>query len=413
MRTKRATPAPQQPYGYGNQSQSTTTYPGQYQGHQSYQSTGQPPYTGAQQPFNPGQQHQQSPGYQPYNAQQPYPGQQPYNPQGGSSYSSSSQALQQPQQPQQPQQHQWSQSGFLQQPGPIASTPGNLPYVQSPPTALTPSAAPGNPYVQQPPAAPAPHCPAPPRWIAHWSENDRQWYYVETTGRSAWQVPSDLAPLPGMPAYPGSLSMNRGHESQSLGHAGYADQARPSLQDAGKKSSSHTMLAAAGGLAAGGVADKRKAKKRHGSTPADFADFSEYPNMDVGLECNVCDQTISGPYAHCKTCDGGDWDVCRDCIAQGATCEGNGKHRLVKVYPKYYCDICDQKIQGDFYHCAWCNNGDWDTCRRCLDKGYTCRAPDRGMKHDLVALYIPMVKLGNSGKRNDGSSSSSSSSDSD
>ncbi|KAJ3541603.1 hypothetical protein NM208_g4528 [Fusarium decemcellulare] len=231
-----------------------------------------------------------------------------------------------------------------------------------------------------------------------------------------------------MPAYSGSLGgMNRGHEGQSQGHlsqptyANQGDQSRPGMPDGGKKSSSNTILAAAGGFAAGGVAgyfikdriDKRKAKKRHGCIPADFADFSEYPDMDVGLVCNVCDQTISGPYAHCKKCDGGDWDVCRDCIAQGETCNGNGKHNLVKVYPKYYCDICDQMIRGDFYHCAWCNNGDWDTCQRCLDKGYTCKAPDSGTQHDLVSLYIPNVKLGKgSGKRND-SSSSSSSSDSD
>jgi hypothetical protein len=146
--------------------------------------------------------------------------------------------------------------------------------------------------------------------------------------------------------------------------------------------------------------------------PADFADFAEYPNMDVGLECNVCDQRINGPYAHCKKCDGGDWDVCRDCIAQGETCEGNGKHNMVKVYPKYQCDICDQTIRGDFYHCARCNDGDWDTCQRCLEKGYTCKAADHNKKHDLVALYIPNVKLGNkSGRRYNSSSDSSSDSD--
>ncbi|RSL83122.1 hypothetical protein CEP52_016793 [Fusarium oligoseptatum] len=186
-----------------------------------------------------------------------------------------------------------------------------------------------------------------------------------------------------------------------------------------KKSSSNAILAAAGGFAAGGVAgffvkdriDKHKAKKRHGCVPEDFADFAEYPDMKVDLVCNVCNQDISGPYAHCKKCEGGDWDVCRDCIAQGETCEGNGKHNLVKVYPKYTCDICDQMIRGDFYHCAWCNDGDWDTCQKCIDKGYTCKAPDNNTKHDLVALYIPNLKFGKGGKRKDNSSDSETDSD--
>lgn len=59
-----------------------------------------------------------------------------------------------------------------------------------------------------------------------------------------WQSPSD--PLPGMPAYPGSLNMNRGHEGQPV-------QTRPGLEE-NKKSSSNMILAAAGGFAAGGVA---------------------------------------------------------------------------------------------------------------------------------------------------------------
>ncbi|KAL9570486.1 hypothetical protein ACKAV7_005374 [Fusarium commune] len=176
-----------------------------------------------------------------------------------------------------------------------------------------------------------------------------------------------------MPAYPGSLnSVNWGHEGQSQTHlvqriyAKPADEARQNLPKESRKPSSQTLLAAAGGFAAGGVAgylikdrigkpiyllplqwsnvapvDGRKAKKRHGRNAEDFADFSQYPNMEVNLDCNICDQAISGPYAHCKECDGGDYDICRDCLAQDQTCDGNGKHNLVKVYPKYFCDICD------------------------------------------------------------------------
>lgn len=75
-----------------------------------------------------------------------------------------------------------------------------------------------------------------------------------------WQSPSDLPPLDSMPAYPGSLhAADRGHEGQNLTHPPqpqYAnpEDSRPSLQNEGKKSSSQTMFAAAGGFTAGGVA---------------------------------------------------------------------------------------------------------------------------------------------------------------
>ncbi|KAI8714978.1 WW domain-containing protein [Fusarium sp. LHS14.1] len=351
-----------------------------YQNNQGYHNNKQDygGYQNSNQPYPVQSSNGQQGGYQPYNGQQSYAGQQSYH-QGGSDYNPS-QALQ-PQQQHRP----TSSQGFSL---PVSSAnygQGAQPLTNGPP------------------------CPTPPRWIAYWSENDRQWCYAETTGRSMWQAPSD--PLPGMPSYPGSLSMNRGHEGQMQ-----PSQTRPSLKE--EKSSSNMILAAAGGFAAGGVAgyfvkdriDKHKAKKRHGCVPADFADFAEYPDMKVDLECNVCNQDISGPYAHCKKCAGGDWDVCRDCIAQGETCDGNGEHNLVKVYPKYSCDICDQMIRGDFYHCAWCNDGDWDTCQRCIDKGYTCKAPDN-TKHDLVALYIPNLKFGKGGRKKENSSDSETDSD--
>lgn len=138
--------------------------------------------------------------------------------------------------------------------------------------------------------------------------------------------------------------------------------------------------------------------------PSDFADFSEYPDMMVNLDCNICDQQISGPYAHCNKCDGGDYDLCRNCLAQGAICDGKGKHRMVKVYPKYTCDYCDQVIKGDFYHCAICDEGDWDVCQACLDRGLTCKA-DGG--HNLAKLYIPIPALKNH-YGNDADSTSSS-----
>ncbi|KAM0231236.1 hypothetical protein ACHAPO_008614 [Fusarium lateritium] len=388
------------------------SYQNQYQGQQTYQGNAPSPYSPPQQPYNPGQT-QQNPGFQaytgpPYNGHssfsgqsyqpppQQYPGHQSHSPQPPP-YNSS------PQIQQQPQQQPWS-------PPPPQSmvSPPSVHQVQSPPAAV-------NPYGAPPPSAPP--CPTPPRWIPHWSEKDRQWYYVETSGRTSWQAPSELS-LDGMPAFPGSLNVISRAPGQGLTHPPqpqYANpqDSRPTLPEGGSKRSS--FLAAAGGFTAGGVAgyfvkdriDKRKAKKRHGRDTEDFADFVEYPAWEVGLECNVCDQAISGPYAHCKKCDHGDYDICRDCLAQGQTCDGKGKHNLVKVYPKYYCDICNVLIKGEFYYCAKCNDGDWDTCKGCFDKGYTCKAAECGGHHDMSKLFIPEVKFKKSGKVDTSSSSDS------
>ncbi|KAI1069040.1 hypothetical protein LB507_006268 [Fusarium sp. FIESC RH6] len=391
-----------------------------YQGQQSYQGNAPSPspYGAPQQSYSPGQS-QQNPGFQaytgpPYNGHSSFSGQQPgYQPPQQQSY--------QPPPQQQPQQQSYSgHQSYSPQPPPYNPSSQTSQQPQHQPWSPPPASMTSPPSVQPPAAATpygappsiAPPCPTPPRWIAHWSEKDQQWYYVETSGRSTWQAPSDLPPLTAMPAFPGSLhTANRGPQQPQYANP---QDSRPSLPEGGKKSSS--LLAAAGGFTAGGVAgffvkdriDKRKAKKRHGKGTEDFADFVEYPAWDVGLDCNVCDQAISGPYAHCKKCDGGDYDICRDCLAQGQTCDGKGKHSLVKVYPKYYCDICNVLIKGEFYYCAICNDGDWDTCKRCFDKGYTCKAAECGGRHDMSNLYIPDVKFKKSGKVDTSSSSSDS-----
>ncbi|KAG4272704.1 hypothetical protein FPRO04_10446 [Fusarium proliferatum] len=381
-----------------HQSYSNNPYQNQQQGY------GQPPYPG---------QDQQSSGYQSYNgqSQQSYPGQPHSGPQ-----THSPQPQPPPynnyQSPQQPQHQQWPSS-----PAPPSQ------YVQSPPATHAPYGAPAVPNnyaIQSTPTivGPGHPCPAPPRWVPYWSEQSQQWCYVETSGRSSWQAPSDLPPIPGMPAFPGSLSTHsRGHDGEMVhpGQPQYANpqDSRPSLP--GKEKKSSTFLAAAGGFAAGGAAgyfvkeriDKRKAKK-HGRTAEDFSDFAHFPAWEVNLECNICDQVISGPYAHCKKCDSGDYDICRDCLAQGEVCKGKGKHNLVKVYPKYYCDVCNLLIKGGFYYCNICNNGDWDTCQKCFDAGNTCRGMERGETHNLTHLYMPEPKFGKGSGKYDSSSSSDS-----
>ncbi|RKL16210.1 hypothetical protein BFJ68_g5461 [Fusarium oxysporum] len=393
-------PAPQ------STEQSYQSYNNQYQNQQ--QGHGQPPYPG---------QNQQNSGYQSYHgqSQQSYPDQHYAQHQ---TQSPQPPAYNTYQPPHQPQHQQW----------PSSPTPPGQP-VQSFASAHAPygaPAAPNNHSIQSHPTIVAPGtaghghpCPTPPRWVPYWSEQSQQWYYVETSGRSSWQAPSGLPPLQGMPAFPGSLnSNNRSHGGQMIhpGQPQYANpqDSRPSLPEKEKKSSS--FLAAAGGFAAGGAAgyfvkeriDKRKAKK-HGRTAEDFSDFAHFPAWEVDLECNICDQVISGPYAHCKKCDGGDYDICRDCLAQGEVCKGKGKHNLVKVYPKYYCDVCNLLIKGGFYYCGICNNGDWDTCQKCFDAGNTCRGMERGETHNLTHLYMPEPKF----KKGTGKCDSSNSSDSD
>lgn len=107
--------------------------------------------------------------------------------------------------------------------------------------------------------------------------------------------------------------------------------------------------------------------------------------MMVNHDCNICDQVISWPYAHCSKCD------------------GKGKRCIVKVYPKYTRDCCDQLIKGDFYHCAAYNGGDWDVCQESLGRGLTRKA-DRD--HNLAKLHVPVPWLKNSGGDADSTSRS-------
>ncbi|KAF4422157.1 Kinesin light chain [Fusarium acutatum] len=387
----------------------------------SYQSYNNNPYQSQQQEYGQPpypEQNQRSSVYQSHSGQpqQSYPGQQ-YSGHRTHSPQPQPQPYNTYQPPQQPQHQQWPTS-----PAPPSQS------LQSAPAARGLYGAPAPPknhLIQSPPTIVGPGtadhghpCPTPPRWVPYWSDQSQQWFYVETSGRSSWQAPSELPPLLGMPAFPGSLNTHsRGHDGQMThpGQPQYANpqDSRPSLPEKDKKSS--TFLAAAGGFAAGGAAgyfvkeriDKRKAKK-HGRTVDDFSDFAHFPAWEVDLECNICDQVISGPYAHCKKCDGGDYDICRDCLAQGEVCKGKGKQNLVKVYPKYYCDVCNLLIKGGFYYCSICNDGDWDTCQKCFDAGNTCRGRERGETHNLTHLYMPEPKFGKGSGKYDSSSSSDS-----
>ena len=45
--------------------------------------------------------------------------------------------------------------------------------------------------------------------------------------------------------------------------------------------------------------------------------------------CNSCEQTTPDVHYHCSTCDDGDFDLCQDCVDKGITCYGSD-HWLIK-----------------------------------------------------------------------------------
>ncbi|KAK4121410.1 hypothetical protein N657DRAFT_128434 [Parathielavia appendiculata] len=49
--------------------------------------------------------------------------------------------------------------------------------------------------------------------------------------------------------------------------------------------------------------------------------------------CNSCDRTIPDAHYHCSTCDDGDFDLCQDCVDRGVTCKGPS-HWLIKRFVK-------------------------------------------------------------------------------
>jgi next-to-BRCA1 protein 1 len=60
-----------------------------------------------------------------------------------------------------------------------------------------------------------------------------------------------------------------------------------------------------------------------------------YPAMraNYAVCCNSCDRTIPNAHYHCSTCDDGDFDLCQDCVDRGITCKGTN-HWLIKRFVK-------------------------------------------------------------------------------
>lgn len=49
----------------------------------------------------------------------------------------------------------------------------------------------------------------------------------------------------------------------------------------------------------------------------------------------------------------------------------------------HWCDACNLRISGDRYHCTQCQDGNWDACQECWDKGERCSG--RG-KHKITCF---------------------------
>lgn len=49
------------------------------------------------------------------------------------------------------------------------------------------------------------------------------------------------------------------------------------------------------------------------------------------IDCNNCGQSIPNEHYHCSICDGGDYDLCQDCVNRGALCPAEG-HWLIKRF---------------------------------------------------------------------------------
>ncbi|KAL7623024.1 hypothetical protein AAE478_006703 [Parahypoxylon ruwenzoriense] len=53
------------------------------------------------------------------------------------------------------------------------------------------------------------------------------------------------------------------------------------------------------------------------------------PRRPFTVCCNSCDRAVPDSHFHCSACDDGDFDLCQDCVNRGITCYGDG-HWLIK-----------------------------------------------------------------------------------
>lgn len=66
--------------------------------------------------------------------------------------------------------------------------------------------------------------------------------------------------------------------------------------------------------------------RRHSIPPPPPVQLS---GSSYSVYCNACDAPIADEHYHCGICDGGDFDLCLDCVGSGQVCDGDG-HWLIK-----------------------------------------------------------------------------------
>ncbi|KAI8630004.1 hypothetical protein F5Y19DRAFT_474950 [Xylariaceae sp. FL1651] len=71
------------------------------------------------------------------------------------------------------------------------------------------------------------------------------------------------------------------------------------------------------------VEQKEEAQK------AEVACLPECLKRPFTVCCNSCDQAVPDAHFHCSICDDGDFDLCQDCVNRGISCYGDG-HWLIK-----------------------------------------------------------------------------------
>ncbi len=57
--------------------------------------------------------------------------------------------------------------------------------------------------------------------------------------------------------------------------------------------------------------------------------FRDYPSGAFCIDCNNCGKSIPNEHYHCSICDNGDFDLCQGCVDRGVSCDGE-EHWLIK-----------------------------------------------------------------------------------
>jgi hypothetical protein len=107
--------------------------------------------------------------------------------------------------------------------------------------------------------------------------------------------------------------------------------------------------------------------------------------------CIRCNSAIADQYTwRCDTCEDGDRSICMKCYTNGTKkdrrCPNSRKHHMhkrlqrcfrVNEWNAYYleCDTCenDLVLMEPHWHCKICNEGDYDICHECHERGKKCK----------------------------------------